>query len=143
MKNSLRRLSLAFILAIMAILPAAANEPEELSFDGLLKQIESYRRPIVVDVYTTWCGPCRRFAPIYAEAAESWAGTASFYRMDLDANSQLSEMLGIRSIPTLLVLYVAEGKLQCAQNTGFLDAGDLDTFLRQSLAGADGSDLNL
>ena len=65
--------------------------------------------PCVVDFYATWCGPCKRLAPIMDEFSETYKGKINFYKVDVDKESNLAAAFGIRSIPQ--VLYIpASGK---------------------------------
>lgn len=59
-------------------------------------------KPAVIDFYATWCGPCQATAPILEELAENYAGKVDFYKIDVDAQPDLSALFGIRSIPSLL-----------------------------------------
>ncbi len=56
---------------------------------------------MLVDFWADWCGPCKRFAPIYEKASEEYADI-TFAKLDTDANQQLSGQLGIEGIPTLM-----------------------------------------
>ena len=58
--------------------------------------------PCVIDFYTTWCGPCKRLAPIMAELSLKYAGMVRFYKVDIEREPELAALFGIRSIPTLL-----------------------------------------
>jgi thioredoxin 2 len=59
--------------------------------------------PVVVDVWASWCGPCRAFAPVFKETSEKFAGRLVFIKLDSEASPQTAGELGIRSIPSILV----------------------------------------
>jgi thioredoxin 1 len=65
-------------------------------------------KPVVVDFWAAWCGPCRMVAPEIKKVAEHLAGKALVLKVDTDANPELSSRFGIRSIPTIGVF--AKGK---------------------------------
>ncbi|MBO5619884.1 MAG: thioredoxin fold domain-containing protein [Paludibacteraceae bacterium] len=66
-------------------------------------------KPCVIDFYTTWCGPCKRLAPIMEELSQTYCGEVVFYKADTERERELAYLFGINSIPQ--VLYVPmEGK---------------------------------
>lgn len=60
-------------------------------------------KPVLVDFWAEWCGPCRMIAPSVEAVAEEFEGKASVYKMNVDENQNVPNKFGIRGIPTLIL----------------------------------------
>ena len=66
---------------------------------------ESYKNgelPLVVDLWATWCGPCRMLGPVISELAEEYDGKVVVGKCDIEANEDIPMEYGVRNIPTIL-----------------------------------------
>lgn len=60
-------------------------------------------KPVLVDFWATWCGPCRMIAPVIEEVATAFEGRALVGKVDVDEEAGLAQRYGVMSIPTLIV----------------------------------------
>jgi thioredoxin 1 len=79
---------------------ANAVEINESNFEEVVLNSD---KPVLVDFWAAWCGPCRMVGPVVEEIAGEYDGKAVVGKVDVDANQELSVKYGIRSIPALLV----------------------------------------
>jgi thioredoxin len=60
--------------------------------------------PAIIDFYADWCGPCQMIAPVLEELADEYQGKVNIYKVDTEAEQELSAMFSIRSIPSILFI---------------------------------------
>lgn len=102
---------------------AAPGEVIQLAADETITPGE---KPVVVDFWATWCGPCMQFKPVFHDAAAKYYEKATFVAADVDQCKALAEKYGIQSIPTVLIM-MPDGTVK--QQTGYMDAAQFDAFL--------------
>lgn len=69
------------------------------SFSEIINQ----DKPVLIDFYATWCGPCKALAPVLKQVKDSVADTASVLKIDIDKNQNLATKLNVRGVPTLIL----------------------------------------
>lgn len=77
--------------------------------DANAKELIESGKPVVIDFWAEWCGPCRQIAPSVEELAVQYEGQVIIGKYNVDDDSELSSEFGIRNIPTLL--FFKDGKL--------------------------------
>lgn len=119
---------------------AEKSNIEELTAQTFREKIVDYEKgsewdfrgekPAIIDFYATWCGPCKRMAPVLDSIAGEYKGRINVYKVDIDKQEELAGMFGIRSIPSLLFIPM-EGKPQ--MQVGALGRPDLERNIQTFL----------
>ena len=97
-------------------------KPRDVSDNTFDQEVLKSSRPVLVDFWAPWCGPCRMVAPVVEELAREYDGKVEFVKLNTDDNPNTAVKYGIRSIPTLLVF---KGGEPVGQIVGFRPKSDL------------------
>jgi thioredoxin 1 len=87
-------------------------------------------KPVLLDFWAEWCGPCKMIAPLLDEAAKEYADRLTVAKLNIDENPNTPPKFGIRSIPTLMLF--KNGSVQ-AQKLGAMSKSQLTEFLENNL----------
>lgn len=93
---------------------------QEVNTDMFESDVLAAAKPVVVDVWAPWCGPCRMQAPIFEEAAQQFADDVLFVKLNADDNQELVRQYKVMGIPTML--FFRHGRL-VERKTGVQSAG--------------------
>jgi thioredoxin 1 len=105
-------------------------KPYEVTDANFDAEVLKADKPVLVDFWAPWCGPCRMVAPVVDELSEEYAGKVKFVKLNTDDNVRTASQYGIRSIPTLLVF---KGGEPVGQIIGFRPKSDLKKRLDAAL----------
>jgi thioredoxin 2 len=99
--------------------------------DSFAEVVEKAQIPVLVDMWATWCGPCRMVSPALEQLARDFAGQVKLVKVDVDQAPGLQARFGIRAVPTLMVL---RGPRVVASQAGALPPPALRSWLENALA---------
>jgi thioredoxin 1 len=88
-------------------------------------------KPVLVDYWAEWCGPCKMIAPILDEVSSAYQDKLQIAKMNVDENREIPAKFGIRGIPTLMLF--KDGQL-AATKVGAMSKAQLTAFIDQQLA---------
>ena len=100
----------------------------DASFESDVLQAD---KPVLVDYWAEWCGPCKMIAPILDEVSKDYDGRLQIAKMNVDENRDVPAKFGIRGIPTLMLF--KDGQL-AATKVGAMSKAQLTAFIDQQLA---------
>lgn len=102
----------------------------EVSDDSFENDVLKSEKPVLVDFWAPWCGPCRAIGPVVEELVKSLGDKITFTKCNVDDNPQTPSKYGIRAIPTLIVF--KDGEV-LEQITGMVPKAKLEQALKKAL----------
>ena len=94
------------------------------TFDQIIKS----EKPVLIDFFATWCGPCKMMHPVLEELHGLVGDKARIIKIDIDKNEQLAALYNVRSVPTLMIFKDGEMKWRAS---GVQRAADLQAELEK------------
>ena len=106
---------------------AAITHADEDTFEKMVLQAD---KPVLLDIWAEWCGPCKAMAPALDELSQAYDGRVNIVKLDLDENEDLVESLGVRSLPTLIFYDNGERR---GDRSGAASKSEIEAFVDQHL----------
>lgn len=94
------------------------------------QEITNQDKPVLIDFFATWCGPCKMQSPIVDEVKQTVGDNAMVIKIDIDQNRELATQLQVRSVPTLMIY--KKGDLKWRQS-GVFPASELIALIGKEL----------
>ena len=103
---------------------------QQISDATFEEDVVKARRPVLIDFWAEWCGPCKAIAPMLNELAEEYRDKVTIVKLNVDENPKISQRFNVRSIPTLILF--KNGQVE-GQKVGAPRKSDLVAFLDSKL----------
>jgi len=113
-----------------------AESFKEITDENFEAEVLKSSKPVIVDFWAPWCGPCKAIGPMLETLAGSWGDQFLFTKCNVDENPVTPGKFGIKSIPTLI--FFKEGKVM-EQITGMVAGGKVEDTIKGILAGKAGA----
>ncbi|HSW73112.1 MAG TPA: thioredoxin domain-containing protein [Chlamydiales bacterium] len=104
----------------------------EITLDNYQKEVEESSKPVIIDVYSTTCPPCRILEPIMEELSEEYKGSVRFVKINVEKEAELAQKLGVTKLPTLLFLRAGD-KNASFTSKGFTSKKDIQAKIAELL----------
>ncbi|MCC0022685.1 MAG: thioredoxin TrxC [Hyphomicrobiaceae bacterium] len=113
--------------------PLFDGHPANVDGNAFMKQINKSDVPVLVDVWAPWCGPCRIMGPEFEKAAHELEPQMRFVKLNSDEEQAISSRLGIRGIPTMLLMH--HGR-EIGRVSGAMPSSQIVAWAKEQMASA-------
>lgn len=100
----------------------------QITSENFEQNVAKSDKPVLLDFWATWCGPCQMQGPVFEEAAEKFAGQAVFGKVNVDEQQSLAHQFGVMSIPTLILF---EGGKAVETKVGFHPIEEIEKMIKK------------
>ena len=101
-----------------------------ITLENFEKEVEKSDKPVLLDFWAEWCGPCRMLSPVVAEVAKKYEGKLKVGKVNVDEVPELADSFGVSSIPMLMVM--KEGKCMTTA-VGYRDQPQVEKMFEEYL----------
>ena len=125
----MKKLLLVFVGLLCSLVISAQTNFQELSLEKAREQARAENKPIFLDCYTSWCGPCKMLSPVLRELAEENAEALKVGKINVDEQRELAMRFQVSSIPMLVVF--KDGKA-VAKSVGYRPKSEIAAMLESA-----------
>lgn len=105
---------------------------QEIAQDQFEQQVLQQEKPVIIDFWAPWCGPCKAMTPVFTSLADTYGAKMAFAKCNVDENQEIANRYGIKAIPTLMI-FKDGGVVNSI--TGLVSRNVLEEAINQALTG--------
>ena len=124
----MKKLLLVFVGLLCSVVIFAQTNFQELSLEKAREQAKTENKPIFLDCYTSWCGPCKMLAPILEDVAEELPDL-KIVKVNVDEAQGIAQQYGVMSIPTV---YLFDGGMKAGRFVGVKSKEEIIDFIQNA-----------
>lgn len=104
--------------------------PTSITKENYETEVTKSEKPVIIDVFAPWCGPCQQMIPIFEELEKEHGEKYKFVKLNVDESRELAIQFGVTSIPTFV--FIKDGQVQ-GKETGYIAKEDLLQKIKELL----------